>query len=243
MISRIIIVEKPEELIFTNAGAFIPGDLESVIEMDSPPKYYRNQFLATAMVNLNMIDTVGGGIKKMFMKQRERFFPLPTYKLDKNNEVTVKIYGKVINENYTRLIMKNTELGLKTIILLDKVQKEEKLMKEEFKILKKQGLIEGRYPKIFVVPKIAVITGERAAYIKNRAFDKEHYKKMIINFIKEYKSASRKDIDELLVSKLSDVLDEKQKRNKISNLLNEMANKDEKIKNIGSFKKPKWVLV
>src|SRR3989339_225054 len=240
--SRIIIIEKPEELIFTNAGEFIPGNIESVIETDSPPKYYRNQFLATAMVNLNMIDTVGGGIRKMFIKQRERYFPLPTYKLDINEEVTVKIYGKVLDENYTRLLMKNTELDLKTIILLDKVQKGEKLIIAEFKILKKQGLLEGRYPKIFVTQKIAAITGERATYIKNRAFDKEHYKKMVIEFINKFGSASRKDVNKLIFNKLSDILDEKQKRTKISNLINEMANKDKKIKNIGSFKKSKWVL-
>ncbi|HAX62294.1 MAG TPA: transcriptional regulator [Elusimicrobia bacterium] len=243
MMSRIVVVEKPDELIFTNAGTFIPGSVESVIEMDSPPKYYRNQFLVTAMVNLNLIDTVGGGIKKMFIKQRERFFPLPTYKLDKDNEVTVKIYGKVIDENYTRLIMKNTGLDLKTIILLDKVQKEEKLIKEEFKLLKKQGLVEGRYPKIFVVPEIAAITGEKATYIKNRAFDKEHYKKMVVEFINKFGSASRKDIDKLIFNKLSDILNEKQKKNKITNLLYEMSKKDKSIKNEGSFKKPKWVLL
>ena len=63
---RISIVETPDELIFTNVGSFIPGDVEKVIVQDSPPEIYRNPFLATAMVNLNMIETIGGGIKKMF---------------------------------------------------------------------------------------------------------------------------------------------------------------------------------
>lgn len=240
--SRIIIVEHPDELIFTNAGSFIPGSVELVIEQDAPQRYYRNQFLTTAMVNLNMIDTIGGGIKKMFLLQRNRFFPLPTYKLDKPEEVFVKIIGKVIDENYTKLLMENTELDIKTVISLDRIQKKEKLDREEYKRLKKKGLAEGRFPSIFVAPKIAAITSDKARYIRHRAFDKEYYKKMVIELIKKFGPASRKEIDDLLWSKLSDMLTEKQKKIKINNLLNEMANKDMTIKNAGSDRKPKWIL-
>ncbi|MCX5823468.1 MAG: hypothetical protein NTY86_08180 [Deltaproteobacteria bacterium] len=76
----------------------------------------------------------------------------------------------------------------------------------------------------------------------NRAFDDAHYKKMIISFITEYGSASRKDIDNLLLDKLSDALDEQQKKNKVRNLIYAMANKDNTIVNKGSSAKPHWVL-
>jgi predicted HTH transcriptional regulator len=56
---RITVVEKPDELLFSNLGEFIPKSIERVIEQDAPQEYYRNQFLADAMVNLNMIDTIG----------------------------------------------------------------------------------------------------------------------------------------------------------------------------------------
>lgn len=78
---RITVVEKPDELIFTNLGSFIPGSVEKVIEQDAPQEYYRNQFLVHAMVNLNMIDTIGSGIKKMFTLQRNRHFSMPDYDL------------------------------------------------------------------------------------------------------------------------------------------------------------------
>ncbi|MFH0790237.1 MAG: RNA-binding domain-containing protein [Candidatus Omnitrophota bacterium] len=240
--SRISVVEKPEELVFSNAGSFLPGSVESVIEKDAPPKYYRNQFLANAMVTLNMIDTVGGGIKKMFVKQRERFFPLPTYILENPNEVTVKITGKVIDPNYTQLLIKHTDLGIQTVILLDKVQKKNKIDKQSYQRLKKQGLVEGRYPNLFVVSRIAAVAGEKAVYIKNRAFDKEHYKKMIISFLEKYGSAARKEINDLLMDKLSNVLSPEQKIKKISNLLFDMANNDKSIINSGPRKIPKWAL-
>jgi ATP-dependent DNA helicase RecG len=240
--SKIVIVECPDELTFTNAGSFIPGTVESVIEQGAPPIYYRNQFLTTAMVNLNMIDTIGGGIKKMFLLQSRRFFPLPSYKLDKTEEVSVKIIGKVIDENYTKLLMENTDLDIKTIISLDRVQKKEKLDRQEYKKLKKQGLVEGRYPSIFVSPRIAIITEDKTRYIRHRAFDKKYYKEMVIELIKKFDSANRKDIDDLLWSKLSDMLTEKQKKQRINNLLYEMAHKDKRIKNEGSDRQPKWVL-
>ena len=240
--SKITLVEKPEELIFSNSGSFLPGTVESVIRKDAPPKYYRNPFLAAAMANLNMIDTVGGGIRKMFDLQRKRFFPLPTYILGAG-EVTVIITGKVIDGNYTRLLTKQSGLDIHTIILLDKVQKKEKLDKESFKNLKKQGLIEGRYPNPFVVSEIASLTGDKATYIRNRGFDSKHYKEMIISFLEEFGNASRKDINSLLFKNLPEILTNDQRTNKIRNLLYEMAKKDKLIKNAGSNKSPKWVLV
>lgn len=239
---RITVVEKPDELLFMNLGSFIPGSVEKVIEQDAPQEYYRNQFLVNAMVNLNMIDTIGSGIKKMFILQRNRYFPMPDYDLGKPDKVKVRIIGKVLDENYTRMLINNTSLDLETVIYLDKVQKKEKLTRDEFKILKTKKLVEGRYPTLFVSAKIAAVTGDKASYIKNRAFDDEHYKKMILEFIKKYGNASRPDIDKLLIDNLSKVLDEKQKRNKIKNLLYEMSKKDKTIKNMGSDKKSNWVL-
>ncbi|HDL00874.1 MAG TPA: hypothetical protein ENH23_01400 [candidate division Zixibacteria bacterium] len=194
------------------------------------------------MVNLNMIDTLGGGIKKMFILQRNRHFPMPDYDLKEPDKVKVRIIGKVIDENYTKLLINKTDLSLKTVICLDKVQKKIKLSKDEHKLLKTQKLVEGRYPNLFVTAKIAAITGDKSSYIKHRAFDKKYYKSMIVDFLKEFTSATRQDIDRLLLNKLPEVLDDKQKRTKVKNLLFEMANKDKSIKNTGTNRKPVWIL-
>ena len=98
------------------------------------------------------------------------------------------------------------------------------------------------YWNVFVSSNVAVAIGEKATYIKNRAFDKNYYKQLIIDFIKQYSVASRKDIDQLLMDKLPNILDEDQKRKKTSNLINEMSNKDNSIKNGGSDRKPGWIL-
>ena len=41
---------------------FVPGTVEEVIVRDAPPEVYPNRFLAEAMVNFNLIDTIGSGI-------------------------------------------------------------------------------------------------------------------------------------------------------------------------------------
>lgn len=241
--SRINVIEKPDELIFTNAGKFFEGTLEEYLFKNKTPEKYRNNFLAQAMVNLGMIDTVGHGIKKMFLEQKKRYLPLPEYDFSASERITLKIYGRVINENYSKLLIEKADLDLYTTFLLDKVQKNQQLTKEESQHLKKQKLVEGRYPNIFVTSKIAAITGDKSAYIKNRAFDKDYYKKLIIEYLSKYHSASREDFDKLLLNKLPDILNEKQRLNKIKNLLSELSQKDKRIKNVGTRSISKWILV
>ena len=65
---------------------------------------------------------------------------------------------------------------------------------------------------------------------------------LILKSIREHSSLDRSDVDQLLWNKLPDWMDDKQKKVKINNLLSELR-KDIKIKNIGTFKMPKWVLI
>ena len=95
------------------------------------PPFYRNNFLANAMVSLNMIDTVGSGIRRVFSIQRNKYFPLPDYDLSNKERVKVTIYGKVIDENYSKLLFSNLDLDIDTVFLLDKVQKKLSISKQQ----------------------------------------------------------------------------------------------------------------
>ena len=97
-----------------------------------------------------MIDTIGGGIKRMFSVQRKRNFPMPDYDLDEPETVKVRVHGKVIDEKFTRMLMQKTDLVLMDVIALDKVQKGKPLTKEEFRSLKDKELVEGRRPNLYV---------------------------------------------------------------------------------------------
>lgn len=53
----------------------------------------------------------------------------------------------------------------------------------------------------------------------NSGFDDQHYKQLICEYIEKFGKAKRLDIDGLILDKLPDVLSDKQKINKIKNLL------------------------
>jgi ATP-dependent DNA helicase RecG len=237
---RINVIEKEDQLIFTNLGTFIPGSVENVVRDDAPEEHYRNRFLANAMFNLKMVDTAGGGIKKMFNFQRVRFFPMPDYDLSEG-KVKVTITGKVLDMDYASLLARNQSLSLEEIIMLDKVQKKIPITRFEERHLKSKQLIEGRKPNYFIGIKVAQQIGQKAAYSTNKALDKKWYLDLIEKSIKEHGSLKRSEVDDLLWKKLPDWMNDDQRKIKITNLLSELRKK-EIIINIGSDTKPKWIL-
>jgi ATP-dependent DNA helicase RecG len=239
---RIQVVETPDALLLTNVGSFLPGKVETVIHQDAPLEIYRNPFLAEAMVNLNLIDTQGGGIKKMFQKQRSRFFPMPDYDLSQPERVAVKIGGRILDERYAQLLMNRMDLDLESIILLDRVQKRQPITRDEHQTLKRDGLVEGRFPNLVVAAQIAAITGEKAKHIRDKGFNNEYYRDLIVKIIREMQPVSREDIDQALLNKLPEILTQEQKLEKIHNLLTVLSRKERKIRNVGGRRYSRWVV-
>lgn len=223
MRGRINVVEvEDESILFTNLGQFLPGSVEEVIRRDQPQEEYRNRFLVDAMVNLNMIDTIGSGIRRSFGIQRDRNFPLPTYDLSEPGRVKVRVIGQILDPNYTRMLMTQTNLDLLDVIALDKVQKGIMITDEEVKSLRNKKLIEGRRPNIHVSADVAAATDTMVDYLKKRGIDKDYCQRMVIELLRKQAEVSRSEIESLLLAKLSDALDDDQKRNFIKNLLQDM---------------------
>ncbi|MCC6545686.1 putative DNA binding domain-containing protein [Candidatus Sumerlaeota bacterium] len=238
---RVLVVENPDELVFSNLGDFIPGSVEHVIREDVPPRLYRNPFLCQAMVSLGMIDTQGGGIRRMFVEQKKRCFPMPKFDLTRAGEVRVRVPGKLFDARYTRLLIENPDLELETAILLDRVQRGQNLFRKQYDLLKKQKLVEGRWGAYHVAAKVAATVDAKSDYIKSRGLDSTYYEGLVTEYLKKFGHASRQDIDRLLLDKLPDVLDEKQKQHKIHNLLSALRRAD-KVRNEGSRGAPRWIL-
>jgi ATP-dependent DNA helicase RecG len=216
---KINVVEREDGiLVFSNAGTFIPESVEQVIQADAPESRYRNPFLSNAMVNLNLIDTTGSGIKRMYNIQRNKFFPLPDYDLGKHS-VKVTIIGKILDTKYAVKLAQMPNLSLHEIILLDKVSKSKPITDFEIKELKDKQLIEGRKPNFHISAEVAIATGEKSDYLKQRGIDDNYCQKMIINYLEKFGEGKREDFESLLLDKLPDVLDITQKRNKIKNNL------------------------
>ncbi len=239
--SMIDVVEYTDEkLVFSNKGQFIPPSVEEVVTEDIPESFYRNRHLAETMRNVKMVDTEGGGIRKLYMQQKKRFFPMPEYDLS-SQQVKCTIQGKILDENFAKILVNNPDLSLPDNILLDAVQKHKTITNDSISYLRKKKYIEGRKPNIFLSASLVKSTkhiGLKSSYIKNRSFDDEYFKKLIIDYISKFGKASRKEINELLNNKLSDMLSKNQKFDKITNLLSAL-----KRKRIIVCENRHWVLV
>ena len=238
---KINVEEFEDKLIFINEGGFIPETIEQALEPGYKPPYYRNVFLCNAMVNLYMIDTNSMGIPMVYQIQRDKCFPLPTYDLNTLNRVRVIVYGKILDKNYTQLLHSNGELDIQTVFLLDKVQKGQTISKESFKRLKRQGLVEGRYPNLFVSFKVADSVGQKADYIRNKGLEDDICKQLIVKALEAMGEAGKQELVELLEKALPDVLSEEQKSKKVSNLLQAMK-KEGTISVRGTNRYAKWYI-
>ena len=239
--ARIIVTEKLDRLIFENEGGFFEGAPGDYIEGNKIPRRYRNPFLAQAMAELNMIDTMGYGIHAIHVGQARRYFPMPDYDLSEPHAVKMTIYGSVVDPAYSRMLIRKTDLSLDEILALDRVQKRLPLSDPMIKRLRRNGLIEGRKPNFHVSASVAGATASKADYIRTRAQDDDYYAKLIVDYLSKFGGASRKEIDDLLLDKLSSALNQVQKKNKIGNIISKLRIGGV-IHNAGSRAAPEWRL-
>ncbi len=240
---RIYLNEFEDSIILTNPGTFLPGKIEPILEPSYNPPFYRNQLLAQTMVNFNMIDTQTTGIRRAFRIQKDKYFPLPDYDFSRKNQVVVKIYGKILDENYTFALFENPNFDLTTVYLIDCVQKHKSIDKDAVKYLRKLGIIEGRIPNIYISAKIAESIDEKTQYVKNKGFEEDAYRKWVVSYLETYKTGKKQDFITLLKDKLPDTLDDKQKESRVRNLLKKMK-KDGIITTDSDNKRlANWVLV
>ena len=240
--ARIIVIERENELEFRNSGGFYDGTYEDYITGERIPNKYRNKFLAQAMANIKMIDTEGFGIHKMFVSQKDRWLPMPDYDKSDGDTVVLTLSGNVIDENYSLLLLENSDIDLTTAVLLDKVQKGKPISDEAIKVLRKEKLIEGRKPHLYVSKQIAGVTDQKVEYSKHKGLADKKCEALLLDSLKDHNCLTKQEIVNLLWDVLSDQLDDKQKTNKIDNILRKIR-EDGKIVNKTVGNKSVWSLV
>lgn len=217
---RVNVVETPDQLVFSNIGQFLPGKVESLLAQDRSPEQYRNPCLTQAMVALKLIDTVGSGIRRMYIEQRKRFFPLPDYLIEPEKQrVEVRITGRIVDERYVQVLMQQPDLSLMDVFLLDKVQKRLPVSAEEARGLRAHKLIEGRAPNVQVSAQVAQVLGDQTRYTLNKGLDAGYYRELVLQHLRNFKSCTREDLESVLKTKLPELLSAEQKRNRVKNML------------------------
>ena len=151
------------------------------------------------------------------------------------------MYGQAIDGNFSKMLIQRNDITLTEAILLDRVQKSLAITDHAAAELRKRKLIEGRKPNFFVGAEIAQMTDKKADYSKNKGLNKHYYLDFIMQAISQHGSMNRNDIDNLLWNKLPEIINDKQKKNMIGNLLTELR-AGGKIVNAGTDKNSKWIL-
>ena len=217
--ARVIVTEDKDSLRFQNEGGFYEGDFNQYITGEKTPTNYRNPALAKAMVNIKMIDTQGYGIHKMFQSQKDRYLPMPDYDQSTTNEVVLNMPGSIIDENYSLMLLANQNLSLTDAVLLDQVQKGHPISHDAVAMLRKRKLIEGRLPHVYVSKDIAQATDQKVEYSKHKGLADKKCEALLLDSLNDHNSLTKQEIVRLLWDVLPDQLDDKQKMNKIDNLL------------------------
>jgi ATP-dependent DNA helicase RecG len=219
---RINVIEREGSLTFSNAGSFMPGSVELVVAKDEPQDKFRNRFLTEAMSSINMIETLGSGIPRVYRIQRQRGFPMTDYDLSDATSVSVRVHGQVLDENYTRALLENPDIELLDVIALDKVQKGVRLESAAYTRLRKRGLIEG-----------TLRAGIRVVVSTAGASDKGD-ERLSAELLRHIESGQGKSsvLARLMIPALPKSMSEQQKKNKVRNLIQQLA-RDGRIENIG----------
>lgn len=240
---RVRVTEAPDSLTFFNLGSFLPGSVERVLGGRQHEQRYRNARLANAMVELDLIETINSGLPKMFRLQKERFFPLPDFEFAQApDSVSVRIYGKTIDEKYVHALMSMTDLPLEEAILLDRVQKRQPLTTEQIKHLREKKLVGGRGTKIFISAQAAVATGQEVSFVNNKGLDTPYYKARVLDLL-ALGPQPRQKINDLLLPQLpASIEGDVKRKGYLKNLLQEMT-RDQQIENAGgATRSAKWQL-
>lgn len=239
---RILVIERQSELVFQNAGNFFDGTPREYVLHNRTPTRYRNRFLAEAMLQLRMIDTMGFGIREiMFRGQANRYLPMPDYDETGPAHVIMRLQGRFIDENYSRALLTHADLSWTHLLGLDSIQKGREIDEDTVSSLRNQKLVEGRRPHLRVAWHIAANTEDQVDYIHRKAFDDEYYRDLILEYIKVFGSAPRAKLQQLIEEKLSKSLTPKQKYSKVTRLLRTLSESG-KIMAHGATKAAIWKL-
>jgi ATP-dependent DNA helicase RecG len=121
--------------------------------------------------------------------------------------------------DYAMLLTRDKSLNLLEIEMLSRVQMHRPLSDDEIAYLRKRKLVEGRKSSLYFAKSVAKATGQKAEYTRNKGFDDNYYKDLILKALEQHGTMGRNDFNNLLLTKLPEALTEKQKKIKIGNLL------------------------
>ena len=202
----------------------------------------RNPIIMDVFREIGYTEKAGSGFNKIFTEllSKGKRIPVPE---ETQYSLTFIVEAEIISERLLELSaeykkLKGKDVDMDALLVLNTILNNGKTslsqlestpnisrytLKHALEELLELGFIEttGKSSGLFYILHSSkqISAREKASYIKNKGFDDDYYRKLIIEFLRKFGSASREDIHKLLVDKLPGTLTQKQKFYKVGNLL------------------------
>lgn len=131
-------------------------------------------------------------------------------------------------------------MDLETVFMLDLVQKGSPVTREQARILRNRGLVEGRYPRLALSSKVAGIIGTHEEYVRQKGLDTSICKELIVKLLRT-RSCTRAEVVSAISHALPEDMGEEQRKKHVSYLLQELR-KERRIRPDGARGNAKRVI-
>lgn len=74
---------------------------------------------------------------------------------------------------------------------ISSMMRSQRISADEAKRLRAAKLVEGRYPNLLVAGKVSAVAGQKAQHIRNRGFDSQYHRDLIVAMVAEHQPVSR----------------------------------------------------
>lgn len=235
------VVETADRLVVTNPARLTSADLDRVVEQGAAGDAVQNPYLARVMARLGLLDLGGGGVRRLFRRQWARGMPLPDIEALGLERVRVTLHGRAFDPAFAPLARAHPTLEMELVRSLDRIQKGGYVVPEVRRELRSRGLVEGKEPITVLAGSFARAADVTAAPGSPLGPGNRHLREAVLRLVRARRSATRADINALLLPRLPASLSERQRRTKVDNVVKSLARAGA-IVNGGSRRYPRWTL-
>lgn len=212
------VMQYPKKIVIKSPGGFPEGiTIQNIIDESKP----RNKLLADILFKCELVEQFGNGVNLMYKNQLSLGKNPPNYKGSTDKRVILELDGNIQDIEFAKYVLKvadnkNKLLDEEELLMLHKIKNNEHMpstnVTEE---LLELGLIEKvGFSKYMLSKQYYTDMNKKVQYTKKKGLSRNKNKELILQHLKEFKSATKADFAEMFKFELSS--------KEISNLLEEL---------------------
>ncbi len=197
----VILLQYPQKITILNPGGLPEGvTIENIMDETRP----RNKFLADILFKCELVEEFGTGVNLMFRNQVSLGMNPPNYSKTTDSSVDLELDGVIHDEEFAIYVIrvaseKNKILNDVELSILNKIRNGHDIeVNSIVNELEKLGLIEKTsYSKYMLTKQYFIDTDQKTDYTRTKGFGLTTQKELILQHIKQFGKAAKKDFAKL----------------------------------------------